>query len=979
MPAAFPNPILRMSEMTHVPNQIRRALVLDRYHAALESVQSLGRAGLRCDLVAAEPDCLAFSSRYIDRRIVHPGAPRAEFPSYLGELDQERHYEVVIPSTEDALLQVLKLPQKSDLRRRAVLASNEAIAIALDKRRTLELAERHGVPFPSRQTIRQTNDGEDFRFPVVLKPIHSRVWVDEALHSLVPVIARDREERSRALEHLLRYCPVLEQEYVAGDGIGIELLFDQGKMVWHFAHERIHELPLTGGISTYRRSIAPPAEALDFSERLLGALGWHGVAMVEFKRRPDGSFVLMEINPRLWGSLALAGKAGVDFPLGLLRIARGEKPGPQPRYKTNYYCRAMPDDLIWTGLNFLADHRDPLLNTRSRARTFLEHFRPLAGHESWDHFSVDDSRVSWAIVRQIIGFFVKYSVKGWRRLTFPGTLRRHHSRVVRRWEPQNRPAPKLLFLCHGNICRSPVAERLAARLLSGGSVTSAGFHAEEQRPCPEHISALAAEWGLNVMDHRSRRVTAQDLKQADLILVMDTDTFKKVRTEFPWAVNRTTLLGFFGTKPDPNVRDPYNLSLTESRSVLRHVESSVEGLASWLTAAVNSQCATPVEGSQEGIVQPLSGSDHHSSSFAIRRRERVRKTSLRELTALMCAGSGLTAALERRATGRLLMVLNYHRIGDAEETPYDSGTFSASAEQFDAQITYLKQCFRIVGLEEACETVAGRPAPEGPSILITFDDGYRDNYTLAFQILRSHSVPACFFLPTAFVGTGTVPWWDLIAYVVKQSQNRVIHLQYPQPVTFDLKREGLSQTIIQILELYKSPNMRDQERFLSSLEDACGTLRPQTDSNRRFLSWDEAREMQQAGMAFGSHTHTHEILSKLPPEQQEEELRVSRETMERQLARPVSVLAYPVGERSTFSQETTMRLLERTGYSAAFSHYGGVNLPGETCQFDVRRYGVTRQSHPHFRLQTAIRILKGSRWNDRPRRVQQSLDTSSPY
>jgi peptidoglycan/xylan/chitin deacetylase (PgdA/CDA1 family) len=339
----------------------------------------------------------------------------------------------------------------------------------------------------------------------------------------------------------------------------------------------------------------------------------------------------------------------------------------------------------------------------------------------------------------------------------------------------------------------------------------------------------------------------------------------------------------------------------------------------------------------------------------------MRNTTLREMAALTCAGSGLTAALELMPKRRLLMLLTYHRIGDAAETPYDSGTFSASAEQFDAQITYLKQCFHIVGLEEACNIVAACQAPAGPSILITFDDGYRDNYTLAFQILRSHNVPACFFLPTAFVGTGTVPWWDVIAYIIKQSKNRVIRLQYPQPVTFDLERAGLSQAIIAILELYKSSKMRDKERFFSGLEDGCGIQRPQTDSKRRFLSWDEAREMQQAGMAFGSHTHTHEILSKLLPDQQEEELRVSREIMEKELARPVSAMAYPVGGRSTFSRETTMSLLERTGYSAAFSCYGGLNLPGKTCQFDVRRNGVIRQSHPCFRLQTAIRILKGSR------------------
>jgi peptidoglycan/xylan/chitin deacetylase (PgdA/CDA1 family) len=222
-------------------------------------------------------------------------------------------------------------------------------------------------------------------------------------------------------------------------------------------------------------------------------------------------------------------------------------------------------------------------------------------------------------------------------------------------------------------------------------------------------------------------------------------------------------------------------------------------------------------------------------------------------------------------------------------------------------------------------------------------------------------VPACFFLTSAFVGTGTVPWWDVIAYIVKQSKKRLIRLQYPQPVTFDLEDEGHSEAIVQILDIYKSSEMRDGERFLSGLEEECGVQRPSTDSNRRFLSWDEAREMQQAGMAFGAHTHTHEILSKLSLEQQEEELRVSRETIERQLSRPVNVMAYPVGDRSTFSRETATHLLERTGYSAAFSMYGGVNLPGETCQFDVRRYGVIRQSHPYFRLQTSVRILKGLR------------------
>src|SRR5207249_2900067 len=127
---------------------------------------------------------------------------------------------------------------------------------------------------------------------------------------------------------------------------------------------RVHEVPLTGGGSSYRRSVPPPALMLAAARTLLEALEWHGVAMVEFKREPDGRFCLMEVNPRLWGSLALAIDAGVNFPLGLWRIAAGEPHLPQPAYREKYFTRHLPKDLEWLKANVRADHRDPLLLTR---------------------------------------------------------------------------------------------------------------------------------------------------------------------------------------------------------------------------------------------------------------------------------------------------------------------------------------------------------------------------------------------------------------------------------------------------------------------------------------------------------------------------------------------------------------------------------------------------------------------------------------
>jgi|HubBroStandDraft_1064217.scaffolds.fasta_scaffold48550_2 peptidoglycan/xylan/chitin deacetylase (PgdA/CDA1 family) len=330
----------------------------------------------------------------------------------------------------------------------------------------------------------------------------------------------------------------------------------------------------------------------------------------------------------------------------------------------------------------------------------------------------------------------------------------------------------------------------------------------------------------------------------------------------------------------------------------------------------------------------------------------------RELLARVCSRTGLTRILETLPQRRALIILNYHRIGNADETPFDSGVFSATAEQFDSQIAYLKRRFQMATLEDVFAMINGN-APRGTSVLITFDDGYLDNYTLAFPILRSHAVQAVFFLPTAFIGTGKLPWWDTIAYIIKRSIKKRIHLEYPEPANFDVAVDGGKRVSMEILRLFTHPAVKDPERFLVELERECEVPRPEAEAERCFLNWNEARDMQQHGMAFGSHTHSHEILTKLSPERQREEVRCSREILERELNRRIDILAYPVGLRHCFSS-ATVGALEETGYRAAFSFYGGSNRAGEIRPFDIRRYGVAGPSFARFRLQTILRAVTGT-------------------
>jgi predicted ATP-grasp superfamily ATP-dependent carboligase len=437
-------------------------LVLDGHsRAALETLQSLGRAGTQVDLAAETQDCLAMRSRYISRKLQQPSPERAaDFRAWLRAQDKLRNYGLIVPATETSLLGLRQLDENDPLRRKAVIAGDKALDVALDKEKTWQLAHQLGVSAPRGVLISTLSDiGSVQQFPVVLKPTHSKVMVDGTLRTLAVAIVKNESERQEQLQRLLPHTQVQQQEYIQGSGVGVEFLFKRGKKIWRFAHERVHEYPLTGGASSYRRSIDPPVALLQDAERLLTALHWHGVAMVEFKIDAKGQHWLMEINPRLWGSLALSIDAGVDFPLGLLQIAQGKAPAPQSKYKVDYYTRDLRTDVDWLKCNLRADQHDPLLHTLSRTLSFLQLLRPLFGRESWDHFDWRDLGIArralaLAMTDQVRPIYHK--IKNWQ---IKRKLRHHHNALLRRLKAED-GLSKIVFLCYGNICRSPLAAAL---------------------------------------------------------------------------------------------------------------------------------------------------------------------------------------------------------------------------------------------------------------------------------------------------------------------------------------------------------------------------------------------------------------------------------------------------------------------------------------------------------------------------------------
>ncbi len=380
-------------------------LVLDGHsRAAVETVQSLGRAGLEIDVASESFPCAAMHSRYAVRKLRQPLPLDPEaFCRWLRDQDVQRKYELIVPTTETSLTSLRWLSESDSLRGRAVLPGNRALDVALDKMKTWQLGRELGVPAPEVALVsRERGEEAPRNYPVVLKPLHSKVVVDGNLQTVAAEVIRDEQAYRSQVERWLPHTDLLRQEYILGRGVGAEFLFDRGKKIWHFVHERVHEVPLSGGASSYRRSVAPMPELLADAERILTSLEWHGVAMVEFRVDARGQHWLLEINPRLWGSLALAIDAGVDFPLGLWLLAQGRTIPPQPSYRTNYYTRDLASDLEWFKARIRARHNGSLPSSRSALASMIEILRPLAGRESWDHFDFHDLAPTRAVLADLV-------------------------------------------------------------------------------------------------------------------------------------------------------------------------------------------------------------------------------------------------------------------------------------------------------------------------------------------------------------------------------------------------------------------------------------------------------------------------------------------------------------------------------------------------------------------------------------------------
>jgi O-antigen/teichoic acid export membrane protein/peptidoglycan/xylan/chitin deacetylase (PgdA/CDA1 family) len=286
-----------------------------------------------------------------------------------------------------------------------------------------------------------------------------------------------------------------------------------------------------------------------------------------------------------------------------------------------------------------------------------------------------------------------------------------------------------------------------------------------------------------------------------------------------------------------------------------------------------------------------------------------------------------------------LIIFNYHRIRDPHKTTlFDEGVFGPDAVRFEEEMNWIKNETRVLSEQDLIDIVYGGKVIKETCSMVTFDDGYRDNFDLAFPILQKLKIPAIFFIPTWHINERQLGWWDIIAYLVKKTTLTTFIFEGR---SYDARDK--TALIRRLLNEVKSANLSEFEEHQRKLAEALKVPLPAIEvQTKELMTWEQIRAMEDGGMTIGSHTHQHVILSKQDTEGLRYQFRTSTEILKKELRKPLRSVAYPVGGYEHFNLETK-QIAQEFDYQLGFSYLTGVNNLNGIDPFDVKRVDIQPQ------------------------------------
>jgi len=274
------------------------------------------------------------------------------------------------------------------------------------------------------------------------------------------------------------------------------------------------------------------------------------------------------------------------------------------------------------------------------------------------------------------------------------------------------------------------------------------------------------------------------------------------------------------------------------------------------------------------------------------------------------------------------VIFMYHRVlpqdlAQGADIPVQPGMYVTPAS-LRLHLIYLKAHFLIISLAELVRRLqAGEDISR--CAVVTFDDGWQDNYAYAFPVFKELKVPVTIFLASGFVGTSRWFWPEEISWAVLSVRKKRVDMSLlPDALSRIMRREAhINMEVEGIIELIISEMKSWDETQRLSVANSCALLREKTagESERLLMNWDEAREMLQSGLVnFGSHTVSHAMLDQLPLEQVQRELVECATDIHSEIDVSAELLAFPNGN---YTQKVLSKL-PSSGITAAVTTKRGL-------------------------------------------------------
>lgn len=313
----------------------------------------------------------------------------------------------------------------------------------------------------------------------------------------------------------------------------------------------------------------------------------------------------------------------------------------------------------------------------------------------------------------------------------------------------------------------------------------------------------------------------------------------------------------------------------------------------------------------------------------------------KDLLALAMFGrfSPLRPIVTRMGT-KSLVVLAYHRINEKPDAAYplQEDTVSATPEMFRKQLAFLKRHCFVTTFKELADLIAANEEIPDNTVIITFDDGYRDNYDIALPILSEFNLPAVVYVVTDNIDSGQPFWFDVLSYALLRAPNGCLSILDGQH-SFDISEENRKSLRRSFGDLVRTLSDQERVRALRELVDY-SKCRSDIDAlERTVLTWPEVSELQSAGIEIGSHTVTHPFLTRLSDQQLRSELMDSKSCIESAIGAEVRSVSYPTGGKAYYD-ERAVKLAAECGYQFAVSYEHNALPYSHEIRFEIPRIHV---------------------------------------